>query len=731
MRGWRFLSLSAVLLGSLLLPSSHAFAQVLDRRPWQESSGPAHELLRFGVMGQIAHPGVYQFSTAAVTLNELVRQAGGLATTASGNIRIIRNGRPVLEAFYSADNTLDLLPGDLVIADARHGRRAPLEAGSGTRDARSAIQVAFVNLIDRPVVLKIDAQSATLAGIVRNLRQSQTILSSVRVISRMPVANATSPRRYHEPLPSETVLVFDPTLIEPDILPELGTVHVVAPEPARAHQNSSQHYPPGEAAQADNTARQNQVPPTSGIQTGRPADSSTQTSSVPSDLPSLPTPLSVRPVTTTTRPRTLTSRPPEDYPTSREPNLTFADTREPTVPDHTTQVAERHYSADGQEIVIPEYHSGHTHRDAPPAGSRDATTPAAKPTTVETDDPSSNAQDTERSAGSSWGWLWSLFGLAGLAMTALLGVRWWNHRKGNVGSDSTPTAGSSTGSLATAANQSRKTRVVGSADDELAGDDMIDGLQSEGELIIGEPSTFLTAMINNELPLEEEPLELLHTIQFYGRPTEPNRLRADAAHPAPRPHLLTRNAAETSATNERSAAVHDGIPSTPRSVPQDAVETGRVEVVPVEADGVETDVAEADSIETGPDAADKGETVAADLGPADADETMNSRQRSARPAPEPHNPKTPPSVDPVEVTPKVTGRRVSNVTETRVDVSHGAMSSHPSPARTSTVRETELESEPGRELKEVNESEKPARSSVSGSLGLLDRVLREVHGGDR
>ncbi len=48
--------------------------------------------------------------------------------------------------------------------------------------------------------------------------------------------------------------------------------------------------------------------------------------------------------------------------------------------------------------------------------------------------------------------------------------------------------------------------------------------------------TVLDALINDHLPLIEEPIHLPSRLKFYGRPSGPRKIRLDAGHPITGPH---------------------------------------------------------------------------------------------------------------------------------------------------------------------------------------------------
>ena len=56
----------------------------------------------------------------------------------------------------------------------------------------------------------------------------------------------------------------------------------------------------------------------------------------------------------------------------------------------------------------------------------------------------------------------------------------------------------------------------------------------------------LDALINNEPPFTEETFQLPLTLEFYGRPTGPIKIRIDAAHQPSGPHFPPDNAGDES-----------------------------------------------------------------------------------------------------------------------------------------------------------------------------------------
>lgn len=175
----------------------------------QSSNAPhASQPSYFGVMGDVPAPGVYEWLEKNPLLIDVVQRAGGLKETASGNIRIVRNGRGGQLAFYSPQLDFRLLPGDVVIAEAAPG---------SPRSPDAPVQLAFLDLLDQPVVLKLRPHHANVRAIVALLNQPPEVAESVRVLTSNPRpdrAAATS-----DSLRTGSVLVFSRLDLRPDRIP--------------------------------------------------------------------------------------------------------------------------------------------------------------------------------------------------------------------------------------------------------------------------------------------------------------------------------------------------------------------------------------------------------------------------------------------------------------------------------------------------------------------------------
>src|SRR5579863_614674 len=154
---------TALALWAILLPPAHAWdateGPVLPSLPPDVSPSECY----FGVMGEVGRPGVYE-TRGDLTLVELIKRAGGITRDAEPAARVFRRGRLAEQVFLGSDGSTRLLAGDLVVVERRESSpRAILPP------TMPAVQLAFLNLIDRPVVVKMSSDRATLAQIVAAL----------------------------------------------------------------------------------------------------------------------------------------------------------------------------------------------------------------------------------------------------------------------------------------------------------------------------------------------------------------------------------------------------------------------------------------------------------------------------------------------------------------------------------------------------------------------------------
>ncbi|MBT4866557.1 MAG: hypothetical protein HON53_15755 [Planctomycetaceae bacterium] len=179
----------------------------------------------------MARPGVYQAPLTEPYLMDLLHNAGGFSAGANGYLRIIRNGPNGVQASYATGRDFQLRRGDVVVAIRKTGlainprsvdQRSGIsnDANAGDESPPTHVQLAFVNLTDRPVVLRMRRENASVGRILELLGHSPNLAQTVRVISHAETPHFTSA---DQQLASESVLVFDSAVIRRDRLPELPT----------------------------------------------------------------------------------------------------------------------------------------------------------------------------------------------------------------------------------------------------------------------------------------------------------------------------------------------------------------------------------------------------------------------------------------------------------------------------------------------------------------------------
>jgi len=210
----------------------------------------AEQTACYGVMGEVARPGVYD-APVGCTLSRLLDAAGGPTDRAEATVRIFRNGRLAQQVFLGSRSSIVLFAGDLVVAE-RSGaeRRNRIAAGNRTEvsiASRTEVQIGFLNLTDRPVVVKMAADQATVARIVAILRQAGDLAAKVRVLP--PIG--ANPRAFDAKsamtrlLDSGTVLVFPPRSVRIELLPALPPpIRQIAMVPAPVAVPSAAPPPP-------------------------------------------------------------------------------------------------------------------------------------------------------------------------------------------------------------------------------------------------------------------------------------------------------------------------------------------------------------------------------------------------------------------------------------------------------------------------------------------------------
>lgn len=217
---------------------------------WQTSERGGY----FGVMGAVAQPGVYLQPQSRVGLKDLIILAGGTTPGASGGVRIVRQGRGGLQTFLSPESQYELLTGDVIFVESHrqtsfvglrqfaqskqtseNGLRAGANAPDSNPKKRPPTQayLAFVNLAPEPIVVPVPDEQATLTAVMAWLRQDLKSPPFVRVIPPSPQLRPdNSVPADQQLLESGSVLVFDPSTVKLDRLPEFPPIKGAGDTPA-------------------------------------------------------------------------------------------------------------------------------------------------------------------------------------------------------------------------------------------------------------------------------------------------------------------------------------------------------------------------------------------------------------------------------------------------------------------------------------------------------------------
>jgi hypothetical protein len=217
-----FLALGA----GLCAPSAVAIAsQPQTATTSNDSATAAHGY--FGILGEVACPGVYELP-GTCTFGRLVGCAGGVTAEANGNARVLRGERVGQQLFVASSASAVLYPGDLIVIE-RDGTKLSATKSPGIASAPqptpvpTEVQLAFLNLLDRPVVVRMPRDQASPARIVELLRQSPALVDDLRIVgpSRPQEHLASLSTSGAGLLASGSVLIFPPHRVRGASLPPL------------------------------------------------------------------------------------------------------------------------------------------------------------------------------------------------------------------------------------------------------------------------------------------------------------------------------------------------------------------------------------------------------------------------------------------------------------------------------------------------------------------------------
>ena len=219
---WRTICFS--LFSMILLPGSlnftHAQTVVRDINP------PQNQLQRtavIGLLGEFVQCAAYEVANPEHDLKKLIAQAQGFTPKSSGTIRVIRGGRISQDLLYSPNTKFSLMHGDVLIAlksptnviNVSPGNQWDGSQGNQQRPPAELVQIAILNLSDRPIVFGVPPEIANLAGILHSLRQPlerfPQIAQSIKVIPPQRIGSNPdfATKKLTSKLASGTVLVVN------------------------------------------------------------------------------------------------------------------------------------------------------------------------------------------------------------------------------------------------------------------------------------------------------------------------------------------------------------------------------------------------------------------------------------------------------------------------------------------------------------------------------------------
>ena len=528
------------------------------RASWSQGMSAAKTEPYVGLLGQFARPGVYEIAGSRETLGDLIEKIGGLAKDASGQLRIIRNGRPGQATSYSAAAYFELLPGDLVIADAqstrglgtgRSGDASSAQGGVAARQASSgSVQIGFVNLLDRPVVLKLRSEHANVTNILAMMRQESALAPYVKVVLPAGQSQRTQGQpRPDAPLPSETVLIFPKNSVFTERLEKI-------PEPTKLNADKLD----------DNTARPQRTPPAQispDVTQQRSALRSTASDpnqSAVTEVP--PPPLTGRESSQNSRfapQRSGGVRGSMPNQVARDSNMVLAPPAEGTgatqrfegsigsLPTRDVPATTMTHDPDTAAAPRPIGSVSDEERDPSSEPSRLNASGNRRPIGRANEDEAnldalvSHADDSDATntaadkLASSWS-IWPPILTAGVSLIALLGFSLSLRRRTQFESNTTaPRNSDLTRSNAVPARTAQVSRHALPAAAPARAHSQASNVPQPQDT---SKQNLLDALINNQLPMTQESVTFPSPLQFHGRPTAPRTLRLDAGHELPKPY---------------------------------------------------------------------------------------------------------------------------------------------------------------------------------------------------
>lgn len=233
-----FRLLFAILATFAALSSRSATAQEVTSALAKVVSFPAANNvneLYVSIMGEVERPGTYRLTPSTLKLHAVVRCAHGFTANASSAIRVIRRGRASQMEIFSDKVDSPVLPGDLLLVESRRSSTSErnysdvsADRGRVTRadysDAgrRSMVQVALLNVVEYPLILRLHPDEANASYLVQALGQPIALLAKAHVITPdVPRRQSSEAAKKAVQMQDGSIIVFEPGKIKKHRLPAL------------------------------------------------------------------------------------------------------------------------------------------------------------------------------------------------------------------------------------------------------------------------------------------------------------------------------------------------------------------------------------------------------------------------------------------------------------------------------------------------------------------------------
>ena len=228
----------AVLVTCVALSSKSVTAQEITSSSAKVVSFPAANNvneLYVSIMGEVERPGTYRLTPTTLKLHSVVRCAHGFTADASSAIRIIRRGRATQMEVFSDKVDSPVLPGDLLLVESKKsnspernysdvsaGRGRVTRADYSDTSRRSFVQVALLNVVDYPLVLRLHPDEANASYLVQALGQPAALLANTHVITPdVPRRQSSEAAKKAVQMHDGSIIVFEPGKVKKHRLPSL------------------------------------------------------------------------------------------------------------------------------------------------------------------------------------------------------------------------------------------------------------------------------------------------------------------------------------------------------------------------------------------------------------------------------------------------------------------------------------------------------------------------------